>query len=133
MKIGFSLGRCVRDIVRGDIDIDSVAFIIAATDCRDTAGLVYIINAYLDRDDYLWGLDAVDCHRVASELWNSNKIIQPRRQGIHRHQQPANSVWVDLFPTQLSNNKSVKTAWDAYRCMLHMTENIETDAMEVFK
>ena len=35
MKIGFSFGRCIRDIVNGEINIDDVAFLITATRIRD--------------------------------------------------------------------------------------------------
>jgi len=31
MKIGFSFGRCVRDIVKGIVDIDDVMCVIART------------------------------------------------------------------------------------------------------
>jgi hypothetical protein len=133
MKIGFSLGRCVRDIVRGDVDIDSVAFIIAATNIISVEQLAGVVNDYMYRDEYLYGLVEDECQRVALELWNSNRILQPRRQGMGRHQQPANSIWVDMFPTVNSNNEAVKKAWDGYRFMLHMVENVDTDALEIFK
>jgi hypothetical protein len=133
MKIGFSLGRCVRDIVRGDVSINDVAFIIAATNIHSEEQLKHVVDDYLFRDDYLCGLDETVSQQVALDLWNSNRILQPRRQGMMRHQQPTNSVWVDMFPTELSNNESVKKAWDAYRFMMHMVENIDTEAMEVFK
>ena len=134
MKIGFSLGRCVRDIVTGDVSIDDVAFIIAATAIRDgEKQLEQVIDDYLYRPDYLDGLDGAKCQEVAKALYNSNRIIQPRLQGMHRHMQPDNAVWVDLFPTVPTQKESVKTAWDAYRFMLHMVENVETDALETFK
>ena len=133
MKIGFSLGRCIRDIVQGKVSEDDVAFIITATCIRDPEGLAPVIADYSLRSDYLSGRDEVECLRVAKSLWDSNKLIQPRREGIHRHKQPANSVWVDMFPTELSENDTVKKAWDAYRFMLHMTENVDTEALEVFK
>lgn len=134
MKMGFSLGRCVRDIVKELVDIDDVAFIIAATSIQDEPQLANVIEQYMYRDDdYLYGLDESKCQEVALELWKTNKILQPRRQGIHRHRQPENSVWVDMFPTELSENPSVKSAWDAYRFMLHMTENVDNEAVEVFK
>lgn len=60
-------------------------------------------------------------------------MLQPRKQGLHRHMQPENSVWVDIFPTELSNNESVKNAWEKYRFMIHMIENIDNEATEVFK
>jgi hypothetical protein len=133
MKIGFSLGRCIRDIVTEKVAIDDVAFIIAATNIHDVAQLAWVVNDYMIRDDYLYGLAEDRCQEVALELWNSNKLLQPRRQGLHRHKQPENSVWVDMFPTELSNNESVKNAWNGYRFMLHMVENVDTDALETFK
>jgi len=66
-------------------------------------------------------------------LWNTNRVLQPRAQGMHRHMQPEESIWVDIFPTALSNNDAVKKAWDGYRFMLHMVENVDTEATEVFK
>jgi hypothetical protein len=133
MKIGFSLGRCVRDIVAGKISEDEVAFVIAATNIRELEQLAPVIDDYLYRNDYLLGLDRDECQRVAQSLWDNNKLLQPRRQGLHRHKQPENAVWVDIFPTAASDNESVKRAWDAYRFMLHMVENVDNEAIEVFK
>jgi hypothetical protein len=133
MKIGFSLGRCVRDIVNNEVSIDDVAFIITATAIRDKAQLIPVIQDYLYRPGYLDGLDETKCIEVAEQLWNYNKLLQPRLQGLHRHMQPENAVWVDMFPTELSNNEAVKNAWNGYRFMLHMVENVDTDALETFK
>jgi hypothetical protein len=133
MKIGFSLGRCIRDIVKKEVALDDVAFIIAATNIHEEEQLVQVVDSYLYRDDYLYMLDEAECQRVALELWKSNRILQPRRQGMHRHKQPENSVWVDMFPTVNSNTEAVKKAWDGYRFMLHMVENVDTDALETFK
>jgi hypothetical protein len=133
MKIGFSLGRCIRDIVKGEVALDDVAFIIAATNIHEQEQLAQVVDSYLYRDDYLYMLDEAECQRVALELWNTNRILQPRRQGMHRHKQPENSVWVDMFPTVNSDSEAVKKAWDAYRFMLHMTENVDNEAIEIFK
>jgi hypothetical protein len=133
MKIGFSLGRCVRDIVNGEVDLDSVAFIIAATAIRDISQMDRVIEDYMLREDYLYMLDEARCKEVARDLWNSSKILQPRLQGLHRHKQPENSIWVDIFATVNSDSEAVKTAWNAYRFMLHMVENVDNDALEVLK
>lgn len=133
MKIGFSLGRCVRDIVQGKISEDEVAFIITATNIHTIEQLIPVISDYMYREEYLDGLDEDKCQQVAKSLWDNHKLIQPRREGIHRHKQPANSIWVDIFPTECTDNPAVKTAWDQYRLMLHMTENIDTEALETFK
>ena len=133
MKMGFSLGRCVRDIVNGDVDINDVAFIITATAIRSIEQLGPVIQDYTYREGYLYGLDEAKCQEVALALWNSNKLLQPRLQGLHRHSQPENAVWVDMYPTVNTENESVKKAWDAYRFMLHMIENVDTDALETFR
>lgn len=133
MKIGFSLGRCVRDIVNGDVSIDDVAFIITATNIREREDLDFVICIYESEPRYLGGLDHEQCMTVAYRLWDTNRLLQPRRQGLHRHAQPENSVWVDMFPTELSQNESVKKAWDSYRFMLHMVENVDNEATEVFR
>lgn len=133
MKIGFSLGRCVRDIVRGEVSIDDVAFIITATSITAREQLDNVVLMYETEPRYLQGLDHNECLAVAQQLWDTNRLLQPRRQGLHRHAQPENSVWVDMFPTELSQNESVKNAWNAYRFMLHMVENVDTEATEVFR
>jgi hypothetical protein len=133
MKIGFSLGRCVRDIVTNDVSIDDVAFIIAATAIREKEQLVHVVREYLWRDGYLLGLDEDACLDVANQLWDQRKILQPRLQGLQRHMQPENAIWVDMYPTHISENDAVKKSWDAYRFMLHMTENVDNDSLEIFK
>ena len=133
MKIGFSLGRCVRDIVNDEVSIDDVAFIITATNIHDREQLSGVIRQYMYESTYLGGLDESACLKIAFELWDTNRLIQPRRQGLRRHAQPENSIWVDMFPTSLSENESVKKAWNNYRFMLHMVENVDNEATEVFK
>ena len=134
MKIGFSLGRCIRDIVKEHVSINDVAFIIAATNIHSEEQLKHVIEDYMYRDDdYLYGLNEEQCQAVALDLWTSNRILQPRRQGMHRHRQPENAVWVDMFPTVASESAAVKTAWDAYRFMLHMVENVDQEDMAAFK
>ena len=133
MKIGFSLGRCVRDIVNEKVSIDDVAFIITSTSIGNKEQLANVILAYTAEPTYLHGCDYDQCVAVSEQLWDTNRLLQPRKQGLHRHAQPENAVWVDMFPTVLSENHSVKSAWDAYRFMLHMTENVDNEAVEVFK
>lgn len=133
MKIGFSYGRCIRDIVEGLVNADDVAFIITGTAVRDEDHMLAVIEDYLLRRDYLAGLDPEKCKEVALDLWRSKKVLQPRLQGIHRHKMPENAVWVDMFPTVPSVNDSVRRAWDSYRLMLHMVEHVDNEAFDAFK
>ena len=133
MKIGFSLGRCIRDIVNEVVSVDDVAFLITATYIQDEKQLRNVISTYLLEPTYLWGLDEAKCQQVGLDLWNSNRVIQPRAQGLHRHAQPENAIWVDIFPTTPTQNENVKKAWEAYRFMIHMVENVDNEATEVFR
>jgi hypothetical protein len=133
MKIGFSLGRCVRDIVEGAVSIDDVAFVIAATSIHTREQLDNVVQVYCGEPNYLLGCDYDQSLAVAQNLWDTNRLLQPRRQGMHRHAQPENSIWVDMFPTALSDKEPVKKAWEQYRFMLHMIENVDNEAVEVFK
>jgi hypothetical protein len=133
MKIGFSFGMCIRDIVTGLVDINSVAFIITSTNIRSEEHLLLMVQDYVGRSDYLLGLDQEQCHRVALELWNTNRVFQPRAQGMQRHPQPAGAVWADMFPTAPSDNPAVKSAWESYRLLLNMVENVDTDAADHFQ
>ena len=56
MKIGFSLGRCVRDIINDIVTYDDVAFIITGTALRDEDAIKACVEQYMYRDDYLYGL-----------------------------------------------------------------------------
>lgn len=129
MKIGFSFGRCIRDIVLGYVKIDDVAFIIGATAIRSEEQMLGVVDDYMFRQDYLYGLDEEKCKQVAKDLFHTGRLLQPRLQGIHRHKQPENAIWADMFPTVSSDNEGLKNAWEHYRFMLHMVENVDNEAM----
>jgi hypothetical protein len=128
MKIGFSLGRCVRDIVNGLVKIDDVGWIIASTNIQSEEQLQLVIQSYSYEPKYLGGLVEDDCQQVALTLYNSGRILQPRMQGVRRTMVPEDSIWADLYPTVNSERETVKQAWHNYRFMLHMTEQLPEDA-----
>ena len=130
MKIGFSFGRCIRDIAEGKISLDEVAFIISATDIQNRDQIRAVILEYRTSYHYLRGIDQDLAMQIAYDIWDTNRLIQPRRQGMARHRQPENSIWVDIFPTALSDNMVVKKAWDTYRTMINMVENINVESLE---
>jgi len=127
MKVGFSLGRCIRDIVNNVVDIDDVIVIIAGTKFETQEQLTRIVNEYMYRDTYLYGLDEFTCQGVASVLFREGKIHQPRNFGIYRNMMPEDAVWADLFPTGGHEDPMVQEAWQAYRGMLGLTGNKPTD------
>lgn len=130
MKVGFSLGRCIRDIVNNSVTYEDVAFIITGTALRDEEAIKYCITEYGWREDYLYGLDQERCMDVGLRLYKEGKIFQPRLQNIRAFHIPEGAIWADLFPTTLAENEAAKKAWEAYRFMLHMTEQVPEDVKE---
>jgi len=125
LKIGFSFGRCVRDIVNGEVKIEDVLCIIARTRMNTDEDVKYVIQEYLYRRGYLLGLDATECERVGLELFNSGKILEPRANGINPMQVPADYLWMDLFPTMPNAaSTAVQSAWDSYRMLITLTEQL---------
>ena len=100
MKIGFSLGRCVRDIVLGKVDIKDVVVIVAQTRCENRRDLFEVIDGYMYRTNYLRGLDAAQCNMVASELWETCKLHQPRLLGAHPQLIVEQAVWKDVVDSE---------------------------------
>lgn len=123
MKVGFSLGRCIRDIVNDVIDINDVVVIVSGTRFTTQEQLTNIVNEYMYRDTYLYGLDEAACQGVASVLFREGKIHQPRNFGAYRTMMPEDAVWADLFPTGGHTDPMVQEAWQAYRGMLGLTGN----------
>lgn len=123
MKVGFSLGRCVRDIVKEVVDYDDVVVIVSGTRFETQEQLRPIINEYMYRDEYLYGLDEERCQSVATMLFRDGKIHQPRNFGVYRNAVKPDAVWADLVPTGGFTDPMVQEAWQAYRSMLGLTGN----------
>ena len=130
MKVGFSLGRCIGDIVRDTVKYNDVAFIISGTALRDEEAIKMCIDEYIWRPGYLDGLDHDQCTQVALDLYRDGKVFQPRLQNIRAFRIPDGAVWADLFPTNISDSEAVKKAWENYRFMLHMTTQVHEDLKE---
>ena len=127
MKVGFSLGRCIRDIVTGTVDESDVIVIVSGTRFTTQEQLNDIVAQYMWRDNYLLGLDEAECQGVASILFREGKIHQPRNFGTYRSQMPEECVWADLLPTGGHEDPMVQEAWQAYRGMLGLTGNKPDD------
>jgi hypothetical protein len=133
MKIGFSFGRCLRDLVNGTVKFDDVMCIIARTHMITEDHVKGVISQYLDRRDYLYGLDPAKCEEIGVELWKSGKVLEPRANGISASQVPRDYIWMDLYPTEADiANDGVKDAWAAYRLMISLTEQLPEPNEQVY-
>lgn len=131
MKIGFSLGRCVRDIVNGKVEFDDVLVIISRTRCKNIETLETVIREYQLEPSYLRGLDPDQCQTVARRLWDEARIHQPRMSGVNTGYIPEDYVWMDVVPTATELSENIADAWKAYRTMLVLGGKNLPDAISV--
>ena len=124
MKIGFSFGRCLRDIVKGTVPYDEVYLIVSRTLIHDSSQIDAIVEEYLYRPDYLMGLNESDCYEIGRKLFLDGKLYQPRRYGHHARMVASDAVWMDLAPTIMgedAESEQVVQAWKNYQLALKMT------------
>lgn len=122
MKIGFSFGRCIRDIVNGTVAIEDVVCIIARTRIDAIEQIDGVVDAYMYRPDYFMGLDRDECITVARTLYMTGRIHQPRLFMNHISQMAENEIWMDLAPTTNSESEVVRKAWKAYQMAQKLAE-----------
>jgi hypothetical protein len=124
MKVGFSFGRCLRDIVKGIVNAEDVVVIICGTYMTSIEEMHGVVDAYMLHRARLRGLDDKKCKQVATLLWNSGKIHQPRIASgggllsIHEEY-----IWMDLYPTSTDCSVSVTNAWNNYQMILKLASD----------
>jgi hypothetical protein len=122
MKIGFSFGRCLRDLVTGRVKYEDVLLIYAATNVEEEH-LEQMVNEYTYRPQYLNGLDEAECLEMAKRLLREAKIHQPRKFGRSPLRVVESGVWMDLAPTIVGDaqqNELVQKAWNNYLMTLKL-------------
>lgn len=130
MKIGFSFGRCIRDIVTEKVAYDDVLVIVTRTHIDQVDQIDPVIDSYLDSRMYLMGLDPDECIAMGRRLFKEGKLHQPRAYGAGVGFVPEEKVWMDVVPTDLNDNPVVKSAWENYRMMLNMARDDRTTSFE---
>lgn len=125
MKIGFSFGRCLRDIVNGTVAYDDVYLIVSRTAIMDSSQIPNIVDAYLHRPDYLMDLDEATCIDFGERLYLDGKLFQPRvTYGRNPRSVAEDMVWMDLAPTIMGEDQDaeqVMQSWKNYQLALKMT------------
>jgi len=127
MLVGFSYSRCVKDIVNGVIDIDSVLVVISRTnfDPHDNKEWDTVWRVYRYGENPEWH----DCkdededrfRSVSIELIETGKLHQPRQFGAHpirRHE-----TWLELVlpNSELTKNPAAKAAWEQFQIIAELT------------
>jgi hypothetical protein len=125
MKIGTSLGKCVRSILAGEVKEEDVLFIVTNTNCPTIETLMGVIEDYYytyqgaagrvaDYDMSKYSL--ADACAVAQRLFESGKLHQPRAVApkLWGNAHDLKDTWYDIVPSHNSDSESVREAWNHY-------------------
>ena len=122
MKIGFSLGRCINDIVNERVDLDEVVLISAATEIVNKFKLQECVTQYIHQG-YIKTDNTDRAYHVAEQLWDSGRIHQPR---VNKHSPLTMSMdchWMDVVPTVVDGSELVQATWRNYRMALKLAND----------
>jgi hypothetical protein len=124
MKIGTSLGKCVKSILAGEVEEKDVLFIVANTMCPDLERLMSVMEQYYyefqgnhRRPEYdLSDYSLEDAKAVAQRLMETGKLHQPRcvATDLWGNAHKLQDTWYDLMPSPVSDSESVQEAWRHY-------------------
>ena len=127
MKIGTSLGKCVKSLLDGDVAYEDVLFIVSNTNGPDEDRLRGIMEEYYygaPRADYDMRHHHVDdVVQMAIQLFQDGKLFQPRMfiKGGWGNAHKLQDTWYDIMPT-VSSSEAAKNAWDAYVMMSKLSQ-----------
>ena len=127
MKIGTSLGKCVKSLMDGDVAYDDVLFIVSNTNGPDENRLREIMEEYYygaPRPEYdMSEHDVDDVVQMAIQLFQDGKLFQPRMfiKGGWGNAHKLQDTWYDIMPS-IGASEAAKNAWDAYVMMSKLSQ-----------
>ena len=126
MKIGTSLGKCVKSILAGEVKEEDVLFIVTNTNCPTIETLMGVMEDYYytyqsarnarERDYDMSDYSLTDVCSVAERLFKNGMLHQPRAvgSGMYGNAHALKDTWYDIVPSPTSDNESVQEAWNHY-------------------
>jgi len=132
MKIGYSLSRCIRDIVEGVVDPEDVQVLITGTHFDPTLDDQWdnIWHGYAF-EHAIWGglRHREDEVRAATlQLWYDGKIHQPRKFGADRRSPSYHWREIVLMDKELDQNPAARMAWEKFKMIAELSNlKVEND------
>ena len=125
MKIGTSLGKCVKDILDGHTRYEDVLVVVTNTNCPTLETLMEVIEQYYYDNRGARGRGAAydmsayslkDACAVAQRLFDNGKLHQPRSlsKNLYGNAHALQDTWYDIIPSPVMDNESVREAWNHY-------------------
>ena len=137
--IGTSLGGCLRSVLANEVSEDKVMFIVTRTMCPDFQRYIQVVEAYhkqgnpYARNPGKYELGYYKLEEVtdlATRLWNSGKIHQPRvfveEQSHGRYTHPfgyGDELWLEVRPSNYNTTPAVVDAYEKYKMLDALTKH----------
>jgi len=112
MLIGFSISRCISDIMEDKVDPDDILLIIGRT-YFDLDSIDQLITEYQHMGPW-YDYDKDKLKNILTTLWKSGKIHQPRRFGVQPPSMPRSKIWMRVILDQKDMPKPAQDAWDKF-------------------
>lgn len=125
MKIGFSFGRCIDDILNKRVEYSDVLLIVARTLMREPDDIRDVVIHYIN-EGYIRG-DLQEAVEIGQRLLKDGKLHQPRAFGARVPQVGNGEIWMDLAPTIDSPSDTIQKAWKQYQMLLRLTEEAKPE------
>lgn len=124
MKIGTSLGKCLKDLLDGTVDYDDVLVIVSNTNIDTIEQMSRVVEAYhsypapLSRDISNHSLD--QARKIGIRLLVDGKLHQPRKETGNQH--GLRDTWYDIVPSTDTDHESVVEAYRHYRMLAELVK-----------
>lgn len=91
-KIGLSVSFCIKAMVDGTVDPNSVDYIIAGIRCENEDDWSRLIDLY---NSTYWSDCSDQAEKLLKRFRDEGRIIQPRLHGNEHYPMIADGIWVD--------------------------------------
>lgn len=130
--IGLSLGGCLTSLMADEVSEDDVMFIVTRTMCPNFDTYIKVVEQYhaygnpISRNASQYDLIEYPLEKVtdlATRLWNSGKIHQPRNfvedTGLRYHHPVGygDGLWMQVVPSNTNTNTAVVEAYEKYKML----------------
>lgn len=113
MLIGFSISKCIADIMEDKVNRDDVLLIIGRTDFSIQT-IDNLINEYMTPRGPWYDYDKEKLKSLLTTFWYDGKIHQPRHFGTQPPSMPRTKVWAQIIYDQKDMPKAAQEAWDKF-------------------
>jgi hypothetical protein len=113
MLIGFSISRCISDIMEDKVNPDDVLLIIGRT-YFDIGSMDSLIDGYQTLRGPWYDYDRGKLKSLLTTFWYEGRIHQPRRFGTQPPSMPRSKIWMRVILDQKDMPKPAQDAWDRF-------------------